>query len=690
MKTTRYFTFTLLSFVMLTLVSNSFAQDVLSEPGVRLVYFLPNDRPARPDRIEPLRQLIKDTQVLYADAMARHGYGRKTFRIETDKDGEPIVHRVDGKFNDTYYHQQTIKRVSEELDNQFDTSQHIYFVAIDKSQEGIGKRALGVASGTKCFISASGTYIFDVQLAAHELGHTFGLGHDFRDNDYIMSYGVDSNDLSKCAAHWLDVHGHFNNASAHINRDASIQMLPPKSTPNGIRLRFEVADADGLHLARLYLKVTPTDPAEGFKLAGCHLFDAENSTIEFVTRELIDPIQDTVILGVIDKHGGMSWQTFPINVAPILPSPKYVSIPDPNLAAAIRKALKLGSEARIPERALQSLRTLDAGNSEIKNFAGLEHAVRLSSLDLWGNQIDDIRPLTELKFLESLFISDNNVRDITPLTKMTRLKWLSIGGNPISDFTVLSNLPQLVHLSMGSHDKIISLKEITFLTNLTNLTSLGVTLTQIDDIRPLTNLTNLKNLWLNGNKIKDIRPLANLTKLTLLNLSGNRIRDVSPLIGLQHIEKLFLIGNPIKNRKPLLAMQRRNPAIKIYLKNYREPLPVSLSHFRAELTHAGVVLRWVTESELNNAGFNILRSETKHGEFKVVNTTMIQGAGTTSERHTYTWKDTTAKPNVVYYYRIEDISHAGVRKSLATVRLRGLISAKGKLATQWAAVKTGQ
>ena len=25
--------------------------------------------------------------------------------------------------------------------------------------------------------------------AAHELGHAFGLHHDFRDNEYIMSYG---------------------------------------------------------------------------------------------------------------------------------------------------------------------------------------------------------------------------------------------------------------------------------------------------------------------------------------------------------------------------------------------------------------------------------------------------------------------------------------------------------------------
>ena len=159
-----------------------------------------------------------------------------------------------------------------------------------------------------------------------------------------------------------------------------------------------------------------------------------------------------------------------------------------------------------------------------------------------------------------------------------------------------------------------------------------------------------------------------MTKLEELWLRYNQIHDVSPLTGLTNLQELHLEGNPIKNREPLLAMLQRNPDIKIYLKESGDPLPVSLSHFRAELTNAGVILRWVTESELDNAGFNIRRSETKDGEFKIVNPKLIQGAGTTSERHTYTWKDTTAKPNVVYYYRIEDISHAGVRKQLATVR----------------------
>ena len=69
-------------------------------------------------------------------------------------------------------------------------------------------------------------------------------------------------------------------------------------------------------------------------------------------------------------------------------------------------------------------------------------------------------------------------------------------------------------------------------------------------------------------------------------------------------------------------------------------LPVSLSSFRPvrDKTTGAVVIRWITQSELNNAGFNILRSETKTGEFQVVNLKgIIPGHGTTSEKHVYTW-----------------------------------------------------
>ena len=120
-------------------------------------------------------------------------------------------------------------------------------------------------------------------------------------------------------------------------------------------------------------------------------------------------------------------------------------------------------------------------------------------------------------------------------------------------------------------------------------------------------------------------------------------------------------------------------------------LPVELSHFRPardKVTDA-VVIIWSTQSELNNAGFFIKRSQQRDGEFKIINATMIAGAGTTSEKQFYTYQDTTAQPNVVYYYQIEDVSLDGNRQTLTNgIRLKGHIGAAGKLTTMWGDLKT--
>ena len=121
------------------------------------------------------------------------------------------------------------------------------------------------------------------------------------------------------------------------------------------------------------------------------------------------------------------------------------------------------------------------------------------------------------------------------------------------------------------------------------------------------------------------------------------------------------------------------------------PVPVELSHFRPARDKAtgAVVITWATQSELNNAGFFIKRSNQRDGEFKVINATMVPGAGTTSEKQFYTYTDTTAQPNIVYYYQIEDVSLDGNRQTLTRgIRLKGHIGAAGKLTSTWGELKS--
>ena len=122
---------------------------------------------------------------------------------------------------------------------------------------------------------------------------------------------------------------------------------------------------------------------------------------------------------------------------------------------------------------------------------------------------------------------------------------------------------------------------------------------------------------------------------------------------------------------------------------YREggPLPVVLSQFQSVRTAAGVVIRWTTESSVDNAGFNLLRSESRSGPFTKINSALIAGSGTTGESSAYVFTDGAAKPGVVYYYRLEEVSFGGVVQPLVTMRVRGQVSASGKRVTRWSELK---
>ena len=65
--------------------------------------------------------------------------GNKTFRVETDSQGEPIVHRVDGQYPDNHYFNRGLpkyldpveSKVVDEIASAFNIRANIYVIFID-------------------------------------------------------------------------------------------------------------------------------------------------------------------------------------------------------------------------------------------------------------------------------------------------------------------------------------------------------------------------------------------------------------------------------------------------------------------------------------------------------------------------------------------------------------------------------
>ena len=291
---------------------------------VRVIYFVPRGSTAQQDITQKIDTLIKDVQQFYAEQMQAHGFGRKTFTFETGANGMVTIHRVDGRFGDRHYHQNTWDKVKQEIGERFDLSKDTHIVAAEISSERINKTKCGVGGATTwhgsgmAIIPASG-HCFNTNTTAHELGHVFGLEHDFRNDAYVMSYGANPDRFSRCAAAWLDVNRFLNVRDTSFNEPTTIRMLPPVwNPPRGVILRFETSDADGLYQSMLIIPTTRDDPADGTKLYDCKFLTGDADTAEFLLTEFPARAVYQVTLRVIDVHGFFWDQIFSIGVDDIL------------------------------------------------------------------------------------------------------------------------------------------------------------------------------------------------------------------------------------------------------------------------------------------------------------------------------------------------------------------------------------
>ena len=92
-------------------------------------------------------------------------------------------------------------------------------------------------------------------------------------------------------------------------------------------------------------------------------------------------------------------------------------------------------------------------------------------------------------------------------------------------------------------------------------------------------------------------------------------------------------------------------------------LPVELTSFELlETRNDGITLQWVTESEINNLGFNLDRKTPITDWSQIasyVTHPALQGQGSVSHQTIYTFTDKTVQENESYDYRLSDVDYDG-------------------------------
>ena len=92
-------------------------------------------------------------------------------------------------------------------------------------------------------------------------------------------------------------------------------------------------------------------------------------------------------------------------------------------------------------------------------------------------------------------------------------------------------------------------------------------------------------------------------------------------------------------------------------------LPVELTSFELlETRNDGITLQWITESEINNLGFNLDRKTPITDWSQIasyVTHPALQGQGSVSHQTIYTFTDNTAQENESYDYRLSDVDYNG-------------------------------
>ena len=179
----KYFMFVFFVLVLLTVLIKAEAN------VINTVYFQPADQPApTKENIREVKSTMLKTQAFYSRELKKHGHAPKTFQLERDAAGLIVVHIGKGKHNLRTYSNYSLIRneLPPEISDDLlwrKTKIRVVFLAGAKDIAGKAGKAERKCSENICndiaYIPTNvDRKIKTIQITIHEVGHTFGLGHN--------------------------------------------------------------------------------------------------------------------------------------------------------------------------------------------------------------------------------------------------------------------------------------------------------------------------------------------------------------------------------------------------------------------------------------------------------------------------------------------------------------------------------
>jgi hypothetical protein len=136
-----------------------------------------------------------------------------------------------------------------------------------------------------------------------------------------------------------------------------------------------------------------------------------------------------------------------------------------------------------------------------------------------------------------------------------------------------------------------------------------------------------------------------------------------PYTSLASTQGLWHFDEAVGSTGPFVNQVTTTPTSDFALGANAQTLPVELSSFTVAAGDGQVTLRWVTESEVNNLGFNLYRAEQREGiigEYVQINDALIPGMVNTSTQQSYEFVDHTIPHDGTYWYQLEDVDFDGL------------------------------